>query len=803
VDGALRAVDRGAACRFRHRKPSHRSQTMHAFGQPGSAPTWTSSSKDMVGCALGPGRVWFTSGFGIVNEVYFPRADIPQIRDLGFIVADDAGFWVELKRLASYRMAVPQPGVPALEILHTHERFELRLRVAPDPDRDVLLVEVTLEGDAGLRPYALLAPHLGGTGRGNVAECAWHRGRRVLWAEQGPFGLALAAADGRQLDAWRACSAGHVGASDGWQDFARHGRLGWRFDTAGPGNVALIGELPRAATLALGFGSSRESAATLALSSLCQPFEPVWQRHVGAWRAWGAALQLPAGFPPGVREQLAISAMVLRVHQDKTYPGAMVASLSIPWGQASDDIGGYHLVWPRDLVESAGGLLALGAFAEARDILRYLIATQHEAGHWAQNQWLGGKPFWHGSQLDEAAFPVLLAAALAERDALDGIDPTAMVTRALGYIAGHGPATEQDRWEEDAGTNAFTLATCIAALVCGAAWLDARPREWALRIADDWNARIEDWTVVRDTALARAEGVAGYYVRIAPPRAPGGGRQLERILPIKNHLCDPGIAAEDQVATDFLQLVRFGLRDAHDPLVCDTLRVVDRQLKVDTPAGPAWHRYTGDGYGEHADGRPFDGTGIGRAWPLLTGERGHYELAAGRDAAPYLAAMGAMVGRGGLMPEQVWDRAAPQHGAPEPGKPTGSAMPLVWAHAEFIKLAASCVTGRPFDRPQAVWLRYRGRRPDPDAALWSRGDPIERIRPGQVLWVCLPRPARVHHGVDGWQRVDDTDTLDSGLRLQVAPLPSRDLPAGSRIDFTFYWLDTASWDGSDYRIEVG
>ena len=59
-----------------------------APGSPGIAPTWTSSAKDIVGCALGPSRVWFTLGFGIVNEVYYPRIDIPQIRDLGFIVAD-------------------------------------------------------------------------------------------------------------------------------------------------------------------------------------------------------------------------------------------------------------------------------------------------------------------------------------------------------------------------------------------------------------------------------------------------------------------------------------------------------------------------------------------------------------------------------------------------------------------------------------------------------------------------------------------------------------------------------------------
>ncbi len=776
---------------------------MQAPGTPGSSPTWTSSAKDLVGGSLGPGRLWFSTGYGIVNEVYSPRVDLPQIRDLGFIVADDAGFWVEVKRLDSYRTDLPHAGIPALEIVHAHPRFELRLRVVPDPQREVLLIDVRLAGDESLRPYALLAPHLGGTGHGNVAEAGEHHGRRMLWAEQGPFGLALAAVDGEQCDAWGATSAGYVGSSDGWQDFDRNGRLAWRYDRAGPGNVALVGELPRAATLGLAFAASRESAATLAVSSLCQPFDEVWRAQVSAWRAWQRKVQLPVDLPTGLKEQMATSAMVLRVHQDKTFPGAMVASLSIPWGNAHDDVGGYHLVWPRDVVESAGGLLALGAVPEARDILRYLIATQLAAGNWSQNQWLGGKPFWQGCQLDEAAFPVLLATALAERRALAGIEVAAMVGRALGFIARTGPATEQDRWEEDAGINAFTLATCIAALVCGAAWLDEPARAWALRIADDWNARIEDWTVARGTALAQAHGVAGYYVRIAPPADADGVSHLDRVLAIKNLSRDPGLAAQDQVATDFLQLVRLGLRSADDPLVVDTLAVVDAVLRVETPAGPAWHRYSCDGYGEHDDGSPFDGTGRGRAWPLLTGERGHYELAAGRDPLPWLEAMAAMVGRCGLIPEQIWDGATPLATSLALGKPSGAAMPLVWAHAEFVKLAASRSLGRPFDRPEALWQRYRGRRPEPADAVWMPRLAIARIRAGQTLCLYLPAAARVHHGVDGWQRVADVDSEDSGLGVDVVSLPTAFLAAGTRVDFTWCWSESGDWVGRDFRVEIG
>ena len=192
-----------------------------APGAPGISPTWSSSAKDMVGCALGPSRVWFTVGFGIVNEVYYPRIDIPQIRDLGFIVADGQGFWAEVKRLYHYELRLVAPGVPAVSIVHHHERFELSLRIGLEPQRDALLVEVALDGDEALRPYALLAPHLGGTGHDNLASIASYRGRRTLWAEQGPFGLALVAVDEGQQDAWGRASAGYAGTSDGWQDFAR------------------------------------------------------------------------------------------------------------------------------------------------------------------------------------------------------------------------------------------------------------------------------------------------------------------------------------------------------------------------------------------------------------------------------------------------------------------------------------------------------------------------------------------------------------------------------------------------------
>ena len=782
------------------------SAEVDAPGAPGIAPTWCSSAKEMVGCALGPSRLWFTLGGGIVNEIYYPRVDIPQIRDLGFLVADDKSFWVEVKRLERHDISLAAPGAPAVRIVHRHERFTLTLRVVPDPRRDVLLLDVNLEGDPGLRPYALLAPHLGGTGHQNYAAIAEYRHRRVLWAEQGPFGLALVAADPSQQDAWARASAGYVGASDGWQDFHRNGAMRWEHAQAGPGNVALMGELPRRATLALGFASSKESAATLAITALLQPFDDPWGQQIRDWQAWHDGCErrchLIADVPPDLKQAYVTSAMILRAHQDKIYPGAMVASLSVPWGNTRDERGGYHLVWPRDLVECAGALLAFGGVDESRDVLRYLIATQHADGRWYQNQWLGGKPYWQGVQLDQMAFPVLLAATLAERGALDGIEIADMVRRALGFIARTGPASQQDRWEEDAGLNTFTLAVCIAALVAGAPLLAPLARDFALQLADYWNACIEDWTAVYGTPLAQRHGVRGYYVRVAPAQTATDHRALMESLPIKNRADGAALPADEQVGTDFLQLVRFGLRRADDPLVLDSVRVADALLKVQTPSGPSWHRYIGDGYGEHEDGDAFDGTGRGRAWPLLTGERGHYELAAGRDALPYLEAMAAMRGTGGMLPEQIWDTEALPARALFPGRPSGSAMPLAWAHAEFIKLLASRGHGRPYDRPGAVWRRYQGQRPKPANAFWLPQAPIVALARGAGLVIALDEPAVIHWGIDGWRNAGDVTTRDSGLGLHYAQLDTQALRPGQRIDFTFRETSTTRWVGQNYAITV-
>jgi len=760
----------------------------------------------MVGCSLGMSRLWFTIGGGIVNEVYYPRVDIPQIRDLGFLVADGKGFWVEAKRLWQYTVELLAPGIPAVRVVHRHERFELRLQVVPCVERDALLIDVVLTGDEDLRPYALLAPHLGGTGMSNTAEVADHGGRRLLCAQQGPFALALAAICDGQRDAMGRASAGYVGASDGWQDFARNGAMSWEYSFAGPGNVALMGELPRTALLALAFGSSPESAATLALTALFEPFERTRDRHIAQWTEWYARSRAPPECLGGLSaicvEQFHISKMVLRAHQDKTYPGAMVASLSIPWGNTKEEREGYHLVWPRDLVECAGALLAVGAVREAGNTLRYLCATQLADGHWNQNQWLGGKPYWTGVQLDETALPVLLAALLAECDSRERTEVADMVRRALSYIVRHGPASDQDRWEESAGLNTFTLTACIAALVSGAQFLAPDARELALDFADYWNSRLEEWIAVRDTPLARQFGIPGYFVRVAPPQVIGDRGAFNCVQSIRNHAFDPGLPTACQFGVDFLQLVRFGLRRCDDPLIAGSVLLADAFLKVDTPYGSCWRRYYGDGYGEHDDGNAYDGTGRGRPWPLLTGERGHYEIACGKDSLPLMEAMARMASPGGMLPEQVWDAAPVPHRGLSPGRPTGSAMPLAWTHAEYLKLVASRALGRPFDRPEPVWQRYHGVRPRAKRAIWCEQAPITELIEGMSLILALRAPANVRFGFNGWQDIVELPTVPNSLGLYVLYIDTARLSARQRVDFTFRYTARERWIGVDYRIEV-
>lgn len=780
-----------------------------AFGAPGVPGRWTSGQKSGVGTALGPSPVWFTLSHGIVNEVYWPRMDQAAIRDLGLIVTASDGLFSEEKRHCTHKVELGAPGVPAYRLTGSDNdgRYRLVKDVVCDPERSVLLQRVRLRALKGrardYRLFALLAAHLDNHGEGNTAFVGEYKGVPGLFAVRGPYALCLMARDG-----FAARSVGYVGRSDGWQDLSRNGQLTWRFDRAGPGNVALTGELvlPQGETvLALGFGRSPDEAAHQARGALLDGFEGRYDAYVEPWRAWQAGLVKAPG-----RRLFAMSAMVVRVHTSKHLPGAMLASLAVPWGfaQGDGDLGGYHLVWPRDMVEAAGGLLAAGEHAQVRKALTYLETTQEADGHWLQNMWLEGAPYWGGVQMDETALPILLVDLVRREGGLEAQDLARlwpMVRRAAAFIARTGPVTEQDRWEEDGGYTPFTLAAEIAALLA-AADLAEEAREDALaaylrETADIWNDAIERWLYVRGTDTAREVGVDGYYVRITPPDLEDG----DTFVPIKNRPADAALRpAAEIVSTDALALVRFGLRRADDPRVVSTVRVIDALLRTQTPAGPSWRRYNEDGYGEHDDGSPFDGTGRGRLWPLLTGERGHYALAAGdrAEARRLLATMEGLAGDGGLLPEQTWD--APD--IPERelwfGRPAGSAMPLVWAHAEYLKLARSLAEERVFDMPPQTVERYIRHTHASPYAAWRFNHKIRLLPAGRDLRVECLAPARVHWSANGWADTADADTRASGTGVHYADLDTRALAPGSEVVFTIYWPEEGRWEGTDFTVRV-
>jgi glucoamylase len=791
-----------------------------APGRPGIPARWTSSAKSAVGTALTPqSRVWYTLSHGILNEIYYPRVDYACTRDFGFIVTNGRDYFSEEKRHARSTVRPVEDGVPAFKLANVAAdgRYRIDKIVLADPARDVVLQRVVftaLDGGRDYRLFALLAPHLVNRGADNDAWLGTYKGHEMLFASGSGNAMALACSA-----TWRARSVGFVGVSDGWQDLHQHFALTWKYDSARGGNVALVAEIDLSDgknefVIALGFGRRAEEAAHRIIGSLADGFDAALAAFTDDWQAWQAEL-LPLDPPrdQGAANTYRISTAVLRSHEANSFPGGIIASLSIPWGFArgDEDLGGYHLVWPRDLVETAGALVAAGAFDDARRVLRWLEATQEADGHWPQNCWLDGEPYWTGVQMDECAFPVLLVDLLWREGGLTVPELQRywpMVKKAAAFVTQNGPVTGQDRWEEDAGYSPFTLAVEIAALLAAADIADHAGEAAAAYLretADAWNEQIEHWIYVTDTALARELGVEGYYVRIAPADSADACSPSAGFVPIKNRPPDQSREpAALLVSPDALALVRFGLRAADDPRIRNTLRVIDALLKVELPAGPSWRRYNGDGYGEHADGKPFDGIGVGRPWPLLTGERAHYELAAGNRAAAedLLAAMEAFASDGHLIPEQVWDAADIPGRELFRGRPSGSAMPLVWAHAEHIKLLRSLREERVFDMPPQPYQRYQVEGVRSSLRIWRLNQKCRTLDAGKMLRVELPRAATLHWSSDGWRHVCDTPTQVTAFGTHFADLDTESLMPGAAVVLTFYWQDDRRWEGTDYRIDV-
>jgi glucoamylase len=787
-----------------------------ATGGPGIEPRWTHSAKDIIGTAYSTSsRIWFTVSRGVLSEIYFPTLDRPQIRDLQFLITDGESFFHDAHRNLISR--TEYLGEHGLGVRITNSdllgRYQLVAEVIADPHQPCILIDTQLEGDPAflrkLHVYVLVAPHLEVGGWGNNGNVATIAGREFLTANKGGTWLALAA-----TAPFVARSCGYVGRTDGWQDLSHNFKLDFNFAAATDGNIALTGEIDLSGglhfTVALAFGRTLHRAVTTLFQAIALPYVEHRTRFLEQWDRAVRHLH-PLEQVTGDSGMLyRRSRELIMAHEDKSYPGALIASLSIPWGEVKgdEDLGGYHLVWTRDMVNSATGLLAAGDRSTPLRALIYLACSQHEDGGFSQNFWVDGEPYWNGIQLDEVAFPIMLAWRLHLAGALADFDPYPMVQRAARYLICHGPATPQERWEEASGYSPSTLASNIAGLLCAAAFARVHDDEASARFlaeyADFLEAHVERWTVT--TAGTLVPGISRHYIRITPedcgnPVPPGDPDHS--VLGIKN--CAPcaqaDFPAREIVDAGFLELVRYGIRRGGDPLIEDSLRVIDAVLKSDFLAGPCWRRYNHDGYGQRDDGGAFIGWGVGRPWPLLTGERGHYELAAGRDATRYLRAMENFATATRLLPEQIWDGPDNPQAHLYFGKPTGAAMPLMWAHAEYIKLLRSVADGGVFDLIPEVAQRYLNHRGRHDLEVWKHHRQVQSVPAGCVLRIQAEDRFMLHWTGDEWKTPIDTTSQATSIDVHfvdIAIAPADRAP----ILFTFRWLEDGRWEGHDYKVEV-
>jgi glucoamylase len=787
-----------------------------AFGAPGTEPRWTRSAKEGIGTAYHTGcRVWFTLSHGIINEIYYPNVDCPNTRDFQFLVTDGETFCHEERRDLRHEIDYPEKSTLYYRLTNSEPtgRYRIIKDVINDPHSSVLLVWTRLEvPDAALREkiklFALLAPHIKGLGQNNSAMCVDKAGRHFFHAWREEIHLAFGGAP----DFLRR-SVGYVGFSDGWQDIMDNYRMDWDFTCAESGNIALTSEIDLSRgmefLMAVAFGRSRQSTCTKLLQALSVPFEQQKANYIRQWKRTLPTFENDLSPHTGDGGHLfRLSRLVLLAHEDKVYPGALVASMSIPWGEnkGDADLGGYHLVWPRDMVKSATALLATGQTSTPLRGLIWLASLQAEDGEVPQNSWINGDAYWHGKQLDEVAAPILLAWRLKHANALGLFDVCTLVSRAARYLVLHSPVTGQERWEENAGYSPSTIASIIAALVCAADFVSEESsapgnetRGFLLDYADWLAAHVNEWTATRAGELVA--GKPRHYIRINPadPDRP-------------DFIPDPDTAmiqisnggglhpARNIVSTEFLDLVRFGIRDPLDPLILDSITVIDAVLKRDLPQGPCWRRYNHDGYGQKEDGSAFDGTGVGRCWPLLTGERAHYELAAGRDPMPFIGAIEQFANEGGMLPEQVWDEADIPEARMFRGIQAGSAMPLCWAHAEYLTLLRSRKDGKPFDLLPKVQERCVTNNTPNRFEIWTLTHQTPRIRAGRDLRIITEMPAVIRWSIDDWSKATDTRTTATAIGCWFADLPTKELPSGASIIFTIQWENR--WEGRNFAIRI-
>lgn len=792
-----------------------------APGAPGIEPRWTGGAKDAVGTAYSvSSRIWYTLAYGINTEVYYPTIDTPQIRDLQYMVTDGETFFHDERRNTISTIELIDPDALGFKITNKDPegRYSIEKQIIGDPHLNCLLVHTKFNVDprwqGKLQLYVICAPHLNIGGWHNNGEVFQAKGRHFLMAHRDNIHIAIA-----PTTRFSKLSCGYVGASDGWTDLAHNFKMDWEYDSATDGNIALTGEIDLSYgtefTLGLAFGRSKHAAGATLFQSLCIPFQSNVRSFLDQWHRTRKRLALidmnHGKLSDDASRLFARSINLLLGHEDKLYPGAMIASLSIPWGEdkSDDELGGYHLVWTRDMVQSASALMAAGDTTTPLRSMIYLAIAQREDGGFYQNFWIDGAPYWTGVQLDEVSFPIIGCWRLWKEKALGEFDPYVTVFRACAYLIREGPATAEERWEEAGGYSPSTLAANIAALICAAEMIEARgdkhTADFVRTYADFLESHIEKWTVTKEGSLV--PGIRRHYIRINPAVSRQGAVGDENPdtgeLTLANQ--KPGdryqYPANQIVDAGFLELVRFGIRRPRDPLIEDSLKVVDAVLKVDTPNGPCWKRYNHDGYGQRADGTSFKSWGVGHAWPLLMLERATYELAAGRNIDVYLQAAEKFATGVGLFPEQIWD--APDIPAEHMffGKATGAAIPLLWAHAEYVKLLRSLVDNKIFDRIDPVAERYCNDKPRQVIEVWKMNRQVRSVPAGALLRIQASSPFVLHWTDDEWNTPHDASSTPTALGLEYVDIQVNGAQKAP-LRFTFNWPVDNQWQGTDFSVQV-
>lgn len=673
-----------------------------APGAPGNDAHWPSAAKNGFGTSNTlASNVWFTLNNGVMTEVFYPTLDIPNSQAVQFVVCRARRCETESEDM-SHQLVINDPrALSFTQINRPRDRaYTITKTYITDPDRPVVLIDVAVvpHTNAPFELYLHYDPSLNNSGR---YDTAWSANGALFAVDNDVATAIVANAD------FLGTASGFVGSSDGLTQLRRSGRLTEQYLRAENGNVAQVAKIgpQRRFQIALGFGSQPREAEKNARTSLQRGFLRAQREYHRGWHRYLATLRR---VPSPYQTQYQMAALVLKGLEDKTHRGAMIASPSNPWGAGANanepNTTGYHAVWARDLYHIATAFHAMGDRESANRALDYLLRVQQKPdGGFPQNSRVDGRIIGGANQMDQVGLALLLASQLGRTDRATW---QRHIKPAADFLVRHGPVTEQERWEEERGYSPSSIAAEIAGLVAAARIAgineDDTARKLYLETADRWLNELENWTATSTGPHAKTK----YFFRINQNHDPNDGEPLD---------INSGGGVYDErsiVDAGFLELVRLGIYSPRDPVIKDSVRIVDRLISANTQHGQGWYRYNHDAYGERADGGNYDGrSGKGRLWALLTGERGEYELALGQRGLVRrrLRTMIGFANDGRMIPEQIWDKADIPSARLRGGEGTGSATPLAWSMAQYVRLVLNLQAGRNLETPPEVLEHFRSR----------------------------------------------------------------------------------------------